>query len=686
MKKLISLLLVFALLFSLAACSSESSSGSKKKQEKEEQTEEQSNLDFSEVTVVDNDECTIKVIKVDDNYNRGFSMTVETKNKSDDITYRVTVSNVSINGIQCDAYFSQYINPGKKGKDKVTFEDDALQKSNIGEYTDIQLTFHVADSSQWDNPDIITETVHIYPYGEEKATQYVYEAKDGDQVLVDNDSVSIISTGYEYDKSQGHVVYLFIHNKTSLTLQIAAENVSVNGLMTNPDCYHLAKPGSYSFGSIQWSQYTYDDLFEEIELGDFTDIEFTIRAYDYDNWSSEDLANETVHIYPKGQENATKYVRKVQSSDQTLVNNEYATIIATNFGESDSGYTVDLFLANKTDMTVDFDVANVSINGLMASVYMDETLTAGKAAFATLTWYDSDFNGVDIGEFTDIEMTFTVKESENWYADALVNETIHIYPKGKNNATKYVHQIQATDEVLINNNYVTIIATGVEKTDYYFYVNLFIANKTNSTISVDLQQASINGVMAENYFGENLAPNKSAFASISFSYSAFESIDIGDFTDIELRFLVEDTSNWSDLTDETVHVYPEGKQNATQFVYQVKPTDTVLISNTYLTLIVTGVEEDDWGYNVNFLLFNNSDKLLSIEGESFTVNGLALSGYLWGYITPGKYALESITFYQSDLEANYVGDIEEIQFTFTAEDYNDWYSDYLVNQTVTIYP
>ena len=680
MKKLVSLLLVLTLLFSLAACDSESSSGSKKKQDKEEQ----SNLDFSETVVIDNDECTIKVIKVDDNYNRGFSMTVETKNKSDDITYRVSVSDVSINGIQCDAYFSQYINPGKKGKDKVTFEDDALQHSGIGEYTDIQLTFHVSDGSQWDSEEIATKTIHIYPYGEEKATQYVYESKDGDQVLVENDSVSIIATSYEYDKSQGHVVYLFIHNKTSLTLQIAAENVSVNGLMTNPDCYHLAKPGSYSFGTIQWTDY--DDLFEEIELGDFTDIELTIRAYEYDSWPQEDLANETVHIYPKGEENATKYIRKVQSSDQTLVNNEYATIIATNFGACDSGYTVDLFLANKTDITVDFDAINVSVNGLMAYVSLDATLTAGKAAFATLTWDEYDFNGVDIGAFTDIELTFTVAESNNWYAEDMVNETVHIYPNGKNNATKYIHQVQATDEILVNNNYVTIIATGVEKYASGIFINLFIANKTSSKISVDLQQASINGVMVTNYFSEDLAPNKSAFASISFYYSSFESIDIGDFTDIELRFLVEDTSNWSDLSDETVHIYPEGKQNATQFVYPLTPTDQILIDDEYLTLIVTGVVEDNWGYDVNFLLFNNSDKLLSIEGKDFTVNGLTLSASLWGSLTPGKYAIKSITFYHSDLEANYVGDIEEIQFTFTAKDYNDWYSDYLVNQTVTIYP
>ena len=49
----------------------------------------------------------------------------------------------------------------------------------------------------------MSESIHIYPYGKENAGKFVYEAKAGDQVLVDNEYVTVIYTGDNKENELG---------------------------------------------------------------------------------------------------------------------------------------------------------------------------------------------------------------------------------------------------------------------------------------------------------------------------------------------------------------------------------------------------------------------------------------------------------------------------------------------------
>ncbi len=52
---------------------------------------------------------------------------------------------------------------------------------------------------------------------------------------------------------------------------------------------------------------------------------------------------------------------------------------------------------------------------------------------------------------TDIELTFKVYDSNDWSADPVGKETIHVYPYGEENAVAFVREAQATDNVIIDN-------------------------------------------------------------------------------------------------------------------------------------------------------------------------------------------------------------------------------------------
>ena len=92
------------------------------------------------------------------------------------------------------------------------------------------------------------------------------------------------------------------------------------------------------------------------------------------------------------------------------------------------GYTVNLFLVNKTDKELTYSVDEASVNGFMADPFWATSVGAGKVAFASMSWSDSDFEDNDITTVEEIEMKFNIYDSEDWSADAIFNEVVTLNP------------------------------------------------------------------------------------------------------------------------------------------------------------------------------------------------------------------------------------------------------------------
>ena len=311
MKKIATLFLVFTMLFSLVACGGETtnndggtnannttnnadqtSTSQEETPKGEEKTENE--ITFTEMVVIDNEECIIKITGIDADNMWGYTVKALLENKSTDKTYMFSIENAAINGVQCDPFFATEVAAGKKSNEEISFTGDELEENGITEYTDIELTFRVYDSNDWTADAVARETVHIYPYGEDKAVKFVREAQDSDNVIIDNDYVSVIVTGYEEDEIWGYTVNLFLLNKTDKNVMFSVDEASVNGFMADPFYATSVSAGKCAFSSMAWS----DTTLEENSITDVETIEFKFRAYDEDNWSGDDFANETITLNP----------------------------------------------------------------------------------------------------------------------------------------------------------------------------------------------------------------------------------------------------------------------------------------------------------------------------------------------------------------------------------------------------
>lgn len=316
MKKILTLLLSFALVLSLAACGGETtpsnsdntpvssqngeSTGNDSTEENKDSTTEQAEnqVVFEEVVAVDNEECVIKITEIEPDNMWGYTLKAQLENKSTEKTYMFSVESAAINGVQCFPLFATDVAAGKKANEEISLSDSVLEENGVGDFTDIELTFRVYDSNDWTADDVAKETIHVYPYGEDKAVTFVREAQSSDNVIIDNEYVTVIVTGYEDDDFWGYTANLFLMNKTDTTVMFSVDDSSVNGYMADTSFATSVFAGKCAFSSMSWS----DTTLEENGITEIEEIEILLRVYDVDDFAddfmADDFANEVITLNP----------------------------------------------------------------------------------------------------------------------------------------------------------------------------------------------------------------------------------------------------------------------------------------------------------------------------------------------------------------------------------------------------
>lgn len=247
--------------------------------------------------------------------------------------------------------------------------------------------------------------------------------------------------------------------------------------------------------------------------------------------------------------------------EMTAVDNEECSIVLTEL-EPDSiwGYTVKARLENKSaDKTYMFSLENASIDGVECSDLFAADVAPGKKANEEISLSDSELKENGVTDFSDIELSFRVYDSDDWMADPVARETVHIYPYGEENATVFVREDQPEDIVLVDNDEVTVIVTASEDDEIWGYsTKLFLVNKTDKNLMFSTDEASINGYMFTSLFASSVSAGKCEFTSMSWLDSEMEENGITEVEEIEMRLKVYDDENYTGdyLVDEVVTFSP----------------------------------------------------------------------------------------------------------------------------------
>ena len=87
--------------------------------------------------------------------------------------------------------------------------------------------------------------------------------------------------------------------------------------------------------------------------------------------------------------------------------------------------------------------------------------------------------------------------------------------------------------------------TGYTEDSIWGYtVNLFFINKSDKEVMFSVNDASVNGYMADPFFAKAVMAGKCAFASMSWSDSTLEKNSIADIEEIEVTLRIYDNNDW----------------------------------------------------------------------------------------------------------------------------------------------
>ena len=317
MKKAVVLGLLCSSLLSMTACGengstaelpSVSSDAESEQQETYEETEMErsaqeitsddantESIQFEPVTVADNEACSIIIREIEEDSIWGYTLKTLLENRSADKTYMFSVQSASVNGVEADPLFAREVAAGMKANEEISFTGDKLTENGITQYTDIALSFRVYDNDDWMADPVYEDTIHVYPYGQEKAEKYVREMQPSDIMIAENEYASVAVTGYTEDPVWGYTVNLFLVNKTpDHAIMFSVDDASVNGYMIDPFFATTVNPGNCAFREMSFS----DSALEENSITNIDEIAFSLRAYDADQFGAEDYMKESVILHP----------------------------------------------------------------------------------------------------------------------------------------------------------------------------------------------------------------------------------------------------------------------------------------------------------------------------------------------------------------------------------------------------
>lgn len=268
------------------------------------------------------------------------------------------------------------------------------------------------------------------PEPETEPEQEIIPINTPETVVIDDEYCTFKILGMEVDTIAGNTLLAYMENKTDTRqLEFWIEDAYVNGLRWNPSFIIEVAPGENTVREI-----TFDDpeLSELIPV--FTDIELHVTVDEcnlYDGYEAVVDRTESVHIYPRGEKNAEKFVRETQPTDMVLVDNDRFTFIVT--VRDEDGYwpiTLKAYLVNRTDKVVMVNVEHARINGIACDPFWAYEMYPGTSSFKDVFWSKADLerSGIDPAKgIEEIEMDLRIYEEDN-YGSPIFEGTVTLHP------------------------------------------------------------------------------------------------------------------------------------------------------------------------------------------------------------------------------------------------------------------
>jgi len=284
MKKVLNLLLITMLAFSLAACGSSGGSGNGASKGGDtpqgggnnssgnQNSGKAENATIDETVILDQDgiKITAKSLVYDNTWGPELKVLIE-NNSSENIV--VTSRETSVNGAMIDFTFYCDIAAEKKSNEGISIYKADLETASITTIKEIQFKIRVSNQDTYNEiieTDFITITTNASP-------DFVQKFDDSGEVVYNDNSFKVVFRGLVINESSIYRTRLtfYVENNTDQSVTLRTRDLSINGFMFDDNMYATVGAGKVIYCAITLS----DSDLADNDITQIENLEFYINIY-----------------------------------------------------------------------------------------------------------------------------------------------------------------------------------------------------------------------------------------------------------------------------------------------------------------------------------------------------------------------------------------------------------------------
>lgn len=228
------------------------------------------------------------------------------------------------------------------------------------------------------------------------------------------------------------------------------------------------------------------------------------------------------------------------------------------------------------------------------------------------------------------------------------------------------------EQVLVDQDGIVVTATEyVTDSIMGDGIKLLLENNSDKDVTVGCNALIVNDYMITDLFSSGIAAGKKSNETLYFSSTELQAAGIENVGKIEIYFHVYDSSTY-DTVFNTECVTIQTSEFANM---DTAPNDagTELYNQDGIRIVGKTVDEDSfWGTAILLYLENNSGKNVGVSVDDMSINGFMTNPLFSTTIYAGKKSIDDITVFSSDLEANGIKAIEEVELKFHIYDVDSY--------------
>lgn len=194
-------------------------------------------------------------------------------------------------------------------------------------------------------------------------------------------------------------------------------------------------------------------------------------------------------------------------------------------------------------------------------------------------------------------------------------------------------------------------------------VQLLVENNTDKTYTIGCDALIVNDYMITDLFSTDVAPGKKSNATMDLLSSELNAAGIDKIGKIEMYFHAYTTDSMDFLFQNEYSMI----QTSDFADMDTTPNDTgsELYNQNGIRIVGKTVDEDSfWGTAILLYIENNSGQNVDITTDELSVNGYMMDPVFSATVYNGKKSIDDITLLSSDLEANGIKSIDQVELKF----------------------